>query len=82
MRDGSTQILEWARSWFNVLPLPEAVARLRAGTLPARAAAITFDDGYADNCEVALPILRSVRHAATFFIATGFSMAGACGTTR
>ena len=31
------------KSVFNVLPLPEAVARLQAGTLPARAASIMAD---------------------------------------
>lgn len=65
-------ICGWLKHWFNVLPLDEAVARLKAGTLPSRAACITFDDGYADNQEVALPVL--LRHGlnATFFIATGF----------
>lgn len=57
---------------FNVLPLAEAVARLKAGTLPPRAASITFDDGYADNHDVALPLLRERDLHATFFIATGF----------
>ena len=66
------QIVGWLRAWCNVLPLDEAVLRLRAGTLPARAAAITFDDGYADNHEQALPILRRHGAHATFFIATGF----------
>lgn len=56
----------------NVLPLAEAVARLRAGTLPPRAACITFDDGYADNATVALPLLRARGLHATFFIASGF----------
>jgi len=65
-------ICSWIAQWFNVLPLDEAVARLRPGTLPARAAAITFDDGYADNFGVALPILSRHRLSATFFIATGF----------
>src|SRR5205823_1300169 len=41
---------------FNMLPLDEAVMRLRSKTLPARAACITFDDGYADNESVALSI--------------------------
>ncbi|TDY03770.1 polysaccharide deacetylase family protein [Thiohalophilus thiocyanatoxydans] len=57
---------------FNVLPLSEAVERLASGTLPPRAACITFDDGYADNVEVALPILQSQDLHATFFIAAGF----------
>jgi peptidoglycan/xylan/chitin deacetylase (PgdA/CDA1 family) len=61
---------------FNILPLGAAVRRLRAGTLPARAACITFDDGYADNVEVALPILQHYRAAATFFVATGFLHGG------
>jgi len=57
---------------FNVMPLSEAASGLRHGTLPRRAACITFDDGYADNATVALPILQRYGLCATFFIATGF----------
>lgn len=64
--------LEWLRACFTVLPLPEAVNRLRDGSLPAGAAAITFDDGYADNYLCALPVLQRLGLHATFFIATGF----------
>jgi len=70
------QVCSWLKSWFNVLPLDEAVARLKAGTLPARAACITFDDGYADNHDVALPILQRHGLCATFFIATGYLNGG------
>ncbi len=69
-------LMTWVKSWFNVIPLSSAVEGLREGTLPARAAAITFDDGYADNCEVALPILRRLGLPATFFVATGFLNGG------
>jgi peptidoglycan/xylan/chitin deacetylase (PgdA/CDA1 family) len=64
------------KSRFNVLPLLEAVRRAKDGTLPPRAAAITFDDGYADNAEVALPILQQHGLHATFFVATGFLNGG------
>ncbi|MGK2953773.1 MAG: polysaccharide deacetylase family protein [Thiobacillus sp.] len=64
------------KSVFNVLPLHEAVERLQAGTLPARAAAITFDDGYADNLTHALPILQKHGLHATFFIATSYLNGG------
>lgn len=66
------QMMSWIKSWFNVIPLDQAVARLKTGSLPARAAAITFDDGYADNRTIAMPILQEHGLSATFFIATGF----------
>lgn len=57
---------------FNVLTLAEAVQHLASRSLPERALCVTFDDGYADNAEVALPLL--VRHGvpATFFVATAY----------
>lgn len=57
---------------FRVLPLAEAGRLLREGRLPARAACITFDDGYADNLTEALPILHRHQLPATFFIASGY----------
>ena len=71
------QHLRLLTRWFRVLPLGEAVARLRAGTLPSRAACITFDDGYADHAEVALPLLQRYGVTATFFVASGF-LDGGC----
>lgn len=65
-------ICGWLRSWFNVLPLDQALKLRVEGQLPERPLCITFDDGYADNCSVALPILQRHRLSATFFISTGF----------
>jgi peptidoglycan/xylan/chitin deacetylase (PgdA/CDA1 family) len=64
--------LGWLKQLFNVMPLGEAVDRLKAGTLPARPACITFDDGYADNESVALPLLRKHGLHATFFVSSGY----------
>lgn len=66
------QLCAWLKRWFQVLSLDQAVAQLREGRLPARALAITFDDGYADNHDVAMPILQRHGLSATFYIATGF----------
>jgi peptidoglycan/xylan/chitin deacetylase (PgdA/CDA1 family) len=64
--------MRWIAGTFRVLPLAQAIARLREGNLPARALCITFDDGYRDNHDVALPILKKLGLPATFFISTGF----------
>jgi peptidoglycan/xylan/chitin deacetylase (PgdA/CDA1 family) len=57
---------------FTVLPLGEAADRLAKDSLPARALCITFDDGYANNHDTALPILARHGMTATFFVSTGF----------
>jgi peptidoglycan/xylan/chitin deacetylase (PgdA/CDA1 family) len=61
---------------FHVLPLSEAIIQLEQERLPARAACITFDDGYADNAEYALPVLTRHGLSATFFIASGYLNGG------
>jgi peptidoglycan/xylan/chitin deacetylase (PgdA/CDA1 family) len=69
---GFERHLEVVASLFNVLPLSEAIRSLRNGTLPSRPASITFDDGYADNAEVALPLLKRHGMTSTFFVSTGY----------
>jgi peptidoglycan/xylan/chitin deacetylase (PgdA/CDA1 family) len=63
--------LEVINRLFTVLPLVEAARRLSEGSLPARAACVTFDDGYANNHDIAAPALEAAGVPATFFIATG-----------
>jgi len=56
---------------YVVLPLPEVAERLRdTRPLPANAAVITFDDGYADNLAAA-NVLGRYGLTATFFITAG-----------
>ncbi|WP_116364730.1 polysaccharide deacetylase family protein [Parahaliea mediterranea] len=82
MRPGEPTTAQFAwqmqllRRYFNVLPLVEAAQALRNGTLPPRAVAITFDDGYADNATLALPILRRLGLPATVFVATAYLNGG------
>jgi len=64
--------MEVIRDCFSPLPLQDACEALERGKLPARAVAVTFDDGYADNCEVALPILKRLGVHATFFVASDY----------
>jgi peptidoglycan/xylan/chitin deacetylase (PgdA/CDA1 family) len=64
------------RCYFNVLPVGRALHLLQQQALPARAACITFDDGYADNAVHALPILQKYDLSATFFIASGYLNGG------
>jgi peptidoglycan/xylan/chitin deacetylase (PgdA/CDA1 family) len=61
---------------FDVKPLTEAVALLKSGQARRRMLAITFDDGYADNATIALPILQRHRLPATFYVSTGFLNGG------
>ena len=61
---------------FTLMTVGDAAAALREGRLPARAACITFDDGYADNWTVAHPILARHGVRATVFVATGYLNGG------
>ena len=63
--------LQYVRRYFHVLPLEEALERLDAGTLPDRAAALTFDDGTRNLFTHAAPVLREVGLPAAVFLATG-----------
>lgn len=67
-----TQQLRLLKRFYKVLPLSHAVQGLQDGSLPSRAACISFDDGYADNAQLALPFLQQHGLHATFFIATGY----------
>src|SRR6185312_14140269 len=69
-------ILGWIGAQFRVLDPVEACNRLFSGSLPSRAAIMSFDDGYVDNFDVALPILQRHRMKAAFFVASGYLNGG------
>lgn len=60
------------RDHYTPLRFADVLAALDAGRAPPRdAVVVTFDDGYDDNHDVALPILRETGVPATFFVSTG-----------
>jgi peptidoglycan/xylan/chitin deacetylase (PgdA/CDA1 family) len=61
----------WLAEEFSVLPVHEILGRqARGDSLPPRACAISFDDGWRDNLEHALPALERHGLPATIFVVT------------
>jgi len=56
---------------FSIVTIDEYVRMLQTGAGRRDVAAITFDDGYRDNLERALPVLQQHDLPATVFITTG-----------
>ena len=65
--------MSWLKENCDVVPLGAIVDGLRRSHInPRPRIAITFDDGYVDNHEYALPILVKHGLPATFFVTAGF----------
>lgn len=58
---------------YNILPLGEALDRLRAGTLPPRSVSITSDDGAHDFAEAAVPLLAKYDAPATVYLTSHYA---------
>jgi peptidoglycan/xylan/chitin deacetylase (PgdA/CDA1 family) len=56
---------------YEIISLDEAVDLLKSGYGRKRYAALTFDDGYRDNLEVAYPILKELNVPFTIYISSG-----------
>ncbi len=62
---------ELAAGKYNVMPLPDIVAALKAGNeLPARTIGLTFDGAYKSTLENAIPRLEKYGFPYTIFIST------------
>lgn len=55
-----------------VLPLGEAVSRLKASSLPPRSVVITFDDGFHDFLQHGVPILNEFQFPSTLYLTTHY----------
>jgi peptidoglycan/xylan/chitin deacetylase (PgdA/CDA1 family) len=57
---------------FEILPLDRVAERLQAGHQGRPFATFTFDDGYRDNRDFALPVFRKLGLPFTLFVPSGF----------
>ena len=58
----------WLRQNFEMISMEEVQRRLRSGVNDRPAVHVTFDDGYADNCQTAIPWLVKERIPCTYFV--------------
>lgn len=62
--------IDYCREHFEIISLAEVQNRLQTRVSPRPAVAITFDDGYAENSQFALPYLVANRIPCTYFVTT------------
>ena len=67
------QQMQWLARHYRVVPLSQALDEISRGTIQRRTVVITFDDGYYDNYQHALPVLRELGLPATVFVTTHFA---------
>jgi peptidoglycan/xylan/chitin deacetylase (PgdA/CDA1 family) len=68
--------IHWLRHRFDLVTLNEAQARIASRRNRWPTASITFDDGYADNLQFALPLLLRHRIPFTYFVSTNQVLRG------
>ena len=71
-----TRQIEWLSRNFELISLSEAQRRLQERSNRRPAVSITFDDGYAENCCQALPMLIARGIPFSYFVATQFIQRG------
>ncbi len=62
--------IDWLQRRFDLVDLAECQRRIRSGHNVRPTVSITFDDGYADNCSFALPLLLERGIPLTYFVTT------------
>lgn len=68
---GFREHLDWLQANFDLVSLAECQRRIASGFNNRATVAITFDDGYAENSDYALPLLLERRIPFTYFVTLG-----------
>lgn len=68
--------IDWLQRHTSLVNLDTIVATQQSGDRPTHMASITFDDGYSENCDHALPMLVRRRIPCHYFISTHFVESG------
>jgi peptidoglycan/xylan/chitin deacetylase (PgdA/CDA1 family) len=66
----------WLRKRFALISLEQAQRRIRRGLNHQPCLSITFDDGYAENCQQAIPLLIKWRIPCTYFVSVRHVLEG------
>ena len=70
------QQINWLRRRFDIVSIEEAQRRIASGENRRPTACITFDDGYGDNLQFAVPLLLHHQLPFTYFVATDYVFGG------
>ncbi len=62
--------IHWLKAHFDCVSLSEAQRRIRQASNDRPCVAVTFDDGYAENCRNAIPLLIAQQIPCTYFVVT------------
>ncbi|MEO9595388.1 polysaccharide deacetylase family protein [Rhodopirellula bahusiensis] len=62
--------VDYCRENFELISLEEVQQRLDSGHSPRPSVTFTFDDGYSENCNFALPLLIRHKIPCTYFVTT------------
>ncbi len=74
--DRFEQQVTWLQRHFDMISLAEAQQRMATGFNSRVSVTITFDDGYGENCERAIPFLIDRRIPFSYFVSLDFVQTG------
>lgn len=67
-----TEQMKYLKANFDILPLSQAVKRLKERGIQKPTVSITFDDGFLNNYDVVYPIISNLDIPIAIYITTGF----------